>query len=418
MCVHALQPAREDGRALRNALALARAGFAVSIVDIEHDRTRPHQENLAEMKRQDIALPAGLPDAQVQFRHIFMPERFKSYYEPTHYVGWLLFKCWRMVCAVIWLLRTPADMYHANDVAALPACYLAARLRRKPLIFDAHELPLGDVIYSNRLHFRLLRAMSVWLLRAMLPACSGIVTVSPPLARELRQSYGGKHAALVRNIPPYQRPCGDDRLRRRGGFARETRIALYQGYLQQDRGLDGLVRAARFLAPGMAIVMLGRGEYQAELEALIAREGVGDRVKILPAVPYAELLEWTASADIGLIVLPPSYSGNDRVALPNKLFEYLMAGLPVLASPLEAVEEIISAYRVGRILPSLEPEALGQSISAMLADRPALASMRQHALAASARELRWDVEEQWLVSLYRDVLAKRSGGARSVEGLG
>ena len=409
VCVHALQPAREDGRALRNATALARAGFAVSIVDIEHDSTRPHEENLEDIGVKNISLSDELQGEPVHLRHIFVPRRFSSYYDPTNYVMWLFFKCWRMLCAVIWLLRTPADVYHANDVAALPACYVAALLRRKPLIFDAHELPLGDALYTSRTHFRFLRTVSVYLLRAMLPSCSGIITVSPPLVRELQRLYGGKKAVLVRNIPPYQKPHFDDWLRRKVGVGSKTRIALYQGYLQKDRGLDGLVRAAQFLAPGIVIVMLGRGEYQTELEALITREGVGDRVKILPAVPYAELLEWTASADIGLIVSPPTCSANVEVFLPNKLFEYLMAGLPVLASPLEAVEEIIRTYDVGRILPSLEPEVLGRGISTILADRAALESMRCNALAASSHELRWDVEEQRLIALYHNALAKRPG---------
>jgi glycosyltransferase involved in cell wall biosynthesis len=236
----------------------------------------------------------------------------------------------------------------------------------------------------------------------MMPRCSAVISPSPPLVKELQRFYGGPTAALVRNIPPYQPPVSSDRLRRYLNLDPKVRIALYQGSLGNDRGLDILVRAARFLDPDIVIALMGKGESQAVLEALITREGVGDRVKFVPPVPYVELLNWTASADIGLIIYRPQ-SANVPMMLPNKLFEYLMAGVPVLASPLEAVVDIINTYEVGSIVRSLDPEEVGHAMSALLADHKALGRMRRNALAACQRELRWDVESQQLIQLYQDV---------------
>jgi glycosyltransferase involved in cell wall biosynthesis len=192
------------------------------------------------------------------------------------------------------------------------------------------------------------------------------------------------------------------------GLKPGVRIALYQGYLQHNRGLDGLVRAAPFLEPNTVIVMMGQDTegMQAELEALIAREGVADRVKILPPVPYAELLDWTASADIGLTIFPPDYSLSIRFTLPNKLFEYLMAGRPVLSSQLDAIAEVIKTYDVGQIVPSLSPSDIGTAINAMLADAAALARMHSNALEVARRELHWENESQKLIQLYQAVLSK------------
>ncbi|WP_161977583.1 glycosyltransferase [Dictyobacter kobayashii] len=150
----------------------------------------------------------------------------------------------------------------------------------------------------------------------------------------------------------------------------QTQIVLYQGNIQANRSLERLIYAARFLDPDIVIVLMGRtrGKILTQLEALIAQEGVADRVKILPPVPYAELLSWTASADLGLTVYSPGYSDNVRVFLPNKLFEYFMAGLPVLSAPLEAVTEIITRHDTGVILSSLEPEDVGSTINTLLKD--------------------------------------------------
>src|SRR5574337_1096754 len=113
VCMHALVPARQDVRAMRTATALAQAGFAVSIIDIEHDQVRPCQEDLS----------------GVHIKHIRLPSRFSRYYHPTSFIPWLLFKAMRMFYGVLTLLRTSADVYHACYLTALPATYIAARLR-------------------------------------------------------------------------------------------------------------------------------------------------------------------------------------------------------------------------------------------------------------------------------------------------
>jgi glycosyltransferase involved in cell wall biosynthesis len=192
------------------------------------------------------------------------------------------------------------------------------------------------------------------------------------------------------------------------GLSPETRIALYQGILFRNRGLHKLIHAARFLEQNIVIIMIGKsiGTTQTELEALIASEEVADRVKIIPPVPYEELLEWTASADIGLTIFPLDYSLSIQMTQPNKLFEYLMAGLPVLTSQLGAIVEIIRTYNVGQIVTSVEPEAIGAAINTMLADAVALLRMSQNALEASKNDLNWKKESLQLISLYEEIVAE------------
>jgi glycosyltransferase involved in cell wall biosynthesis len=240
----------------------------------------------------------------------------------------------------------------------------------------------------------------------MLRRCTAVITVSPPIAQDLRRRYGGPAAVLVRNVPEYTQPVVSDRLRQYLGAAADTRIALYQGAFQENRSLDILVRAAAFLEPYHLIVLMGSGASQQKLEGLIAAEGVADRIKILPSVPYKDLLDWTASADLGLILYQGSYSPNVQFCLPNKLFEYLMAGVPVLTSSLDACTEVLECYDVGRVVAELTPEAVGHAISGLLEDREALARMRHNALDATRRDLRWDVEQRRLLEVY-DRVARR-----------
>jgi glycosyltransferase involved in cell wall biosynthesis len=384
VCMHVWGTARTDGRVIREATALAEAGFSVSIVDVERERSRSLTEEFR-----------GL-----HLKHIVWPNWFVS----TRFKPWFLVKAMRLlIYGTLRLLQTPADVYHAHDENALPACYIVARLRHKPLIFDAHELPLSETHITR---WRRLHALATTFLARMVPSCVGIITVSPPIAKELHSRYRGPEATLIRNVLAYRSVAQNDRLRQRLGLGPQVRLALYQGNLQADRGLDRLIRAASLLDSNNVIVIMGEASEAilSELGALIANEKVADRVKIIPPVPYEELLDWTASADIGLIIYSPDRSLNVRMCLPNKLFEYLMAGLPVLVSQLDAVVEIVETYDVGRIVSSLAPADIAAAINRMLADTVALTHLRRNALNVAHQELCWEKESNQLIRLYCSVL--------------
>ncbi len=385
VCIHLRGSLRADIRGRRNVQALVDAGFQVSIIDFEEERGK-----LRERQAQGASIT-----------HIYAP----NLAEPSLLNPKIALKLLRMfIRSSALLLKTQADVYHAGDLRALPATYLAARLRRKPLIFETYELPLSQpYLTKHRLFWRL----AVRCLKTMLRRCDGVIATSPLHAVELQRRYGGPPATLIRNLPVYQAPVKSDRLRRHLHLDAKTRIVLYQGGFQESRSLDKLISTAQYLDSDTVIVLLGAGESQPALEALIAALGVEDRVKILPAVPYDELLEWTASADLGVTLFVPDWSTSLRLSLPNKLFEYMMAGLPTLTTPLDAVVDIINTYGVGGVVSSAEPAELARAINAMLdADAAALERMRRRAQEAIKNELCWEREQERLVRLYYRVLSK------------
>ncbi len=386
VCMHVLGIVRTDPRVMREASALAEAGYAVTIVDLEAKGTCPAEEKID----------------GVYVKHVFMPD---SFFSARLQRRALITAAQLFVRSALRLIQTPADVYHAHDVTALPACYIAALFRRKPLIFDAHEMPLAERPLSEMSRSRRwLHTFLAVLFTFLIKRCTGIITVSPPIVQEMSKRYHIPTITLVRNVPVYRAVAKSDRLRQRLGLSANIRIALYQGNLQPDRGLDRLVRAAAFLEQDIVIVMMGKNAKttQAQLEALIASEGVADRVKILPPVPYTELLDWTASADIGLNVASADHSLNVRYFLPNKFFEYLMAGLPVLTSPLEAMVDVVNTYDVGHVLSSLAPADIGEAINKMLADPGDLARKHSNALEAARSEFYW---ERKVCSLFTSIKA-------------
>lgn len=388
VCMHVLADGRADARvlrAMRSGSALAQSGFATSIVYIEMEGTVPVEEEVDGVSMQRLLVPGW-----------YISRRFEPWFFVVAVKTFIL--------SMAHMLRLRADIYHACELTALPACYIVSRLLRKPLIFEAFDLQIP--VPGTEIAFW--RRVGTYLYSTLLPRCAGIVVTSPLHGQELRHHYPVSGITLVRNVPKYRAVQKTDRLRQYLGLSPATRIALYQGNIHYDRGLDRLIREASRLEPDIVIVMMGKGigTSQAELEALIAREGVAGRVKIVPPVPYDELLEWTASADVGLIVHRPDFSLNIQTLLPNKLFEYLMAGVPVLTSELGAVVDIVERYDVGQVVRSVEPGAIAAALNALLADDAALQRMRQNALESAKNELNWEKDSLQLVRLYEDIVGK------------
>lgn len=150
ICMHVLGPARTDARVMREATALVEDGFAVSIVDIESDGGQNVEEEI-----QGVFL-----------KHIIVSKSFLS----TRFARWSLIKAIQILLRVtLCVMRTPADIYHAHDVSGLLPSYIAARLHRKPLIFDSHEIPLS---YMSIAHARFLH-VSPFFSRAFFPDVPG-----------------------------------------------------------------------------------------------------------------------------------------------------------------------------------------------------------------------------------------------------
>jgi glycosyltransferase involved in cell wall biosynthesis len=309
-----------------------------------------------------------------------------------------------VLCFVGAIVRVRPQVVHAHDAAMLVPGLAGAWLTGAQLVYDSHELATS-VPYRERAWAWLVAGIE----RAVVPRCAAVITVSDGIATRLRARYRlPVSPTVVRNVTALQ-VHGAGGLRRRLGLGPDAPLILHQGAPAPARGCELLLEAAMLLE-GVNFVFLGNPEpgYAEHLSAIIRRRGLAGRVSLLSSIALDELLAHTAEADVGVTLLQDTCE-NHRLALPNKLFEYIAAGLPVVASALPETARLVEGYGIGWCVPPGRPEELAAALNDALSHRrdPAL----QVRLAQAAEQLTWSREQGRLIELYTDLGSRFSANA-------
>jgi glycosyltransferase involved in cell wall biosynthesis len=291
-----------------------------------------------------------------------------------------------------------ADVYHAHDLVNLQAAALAALINNSALVYDAHEL-FPEI---NNRWVRLKKRYWSKVERLLLPKCDAASTVNEFIADEMAGRYHVPPPIVIYNAtnpPPGFDPANPpNHLREALGLGRETRIALFQGWMAEGRGLENLVLSAKHLPTNVVVVMLGFGLYRNKLEQMAQSAGLTQRVRFLDAVPQSKLVEYCASADVGLIPYQ-AVDLNNFYSSPNKLFDYIVAGLPIIANDLPFLRKMVVGHGLGLTAALDSPASYASAISLLLGNDRLLRETRANLLAA-AKIYNWDEEGKKVVRMY------------------
>lgn len=301
---------------------------------------------------------------------------------------------WRQASAA--LRGINADINIASDLYSLPGAAWAAGKTGRPLIYDARELYSSVAALQDRGLMQ-----QFWTRVEADYGCRAItvLTVNDSIAALLRERFSD--VRVLRNLPDFSQPVSSRKLREVLGIPSERRILLSQGGLQRGRGALLLVDAIGTLTD-CHLVFLGDGELRGEIEAAAAINGVDDRVSVLPAVASAELAQWTASADVGLCLIE-NLGQSYYLSLPNKLFEYIACGVPVVGSDFPEIGRVLRDSGAGIAVNPTDPQLLVRAIRTLLDDPARYARVRAACLNAS-KEFHWDAESARFSALLTSLL--------------
>ncbi|CAN5863233.1 hypothetical protein BH23ACT5_BH23ACT5_02070 [soil metagenome] len=291
-----------------------------------------------------------------------------------------------------------ADVYHSHDLNTLWIGHVCKRRTGARLVYDSHELQTERSRMGPWW-----KRWATWNERKWLPSADALIVASPPWIDHLRRLHGSipDPAMAVINVPEDTMVEPRD-LRPRLGLAPGTPLLLYQGSIQENRGIEPAIDAIELLN-GVVLVIVGYGYYRTSLEDLVARRGLGDRVRFHGPIPNEELLHWTASADVGLCNIVNA-SLSYFTTLPNKLFEYMMAEVPVLGSDSPGIGAVVSDTGVGEVVDPVDPQSLATATHKILADpEPYRAACR-----IARKRYNWTVESENLLSVYEHLRRPRT----------
>ena len=279
------------------------------------------------------------------------------------------------------LLHTRCDVVWANDTDTLPACWLAARLRNRYLVMDSHEIfpQVPELQERPRV-----RHVWEWIERTLMPRCDANLTVCQSVA-DYYHSLLGIKMEVVRNLPATPTPLTPH-------SSSTQKTLLYQGAVNLGRGVDWAIDALQWL-DDCQLVVAGTGDLIDEMRAYAAQKPWSDRVSFLGRLHPEELEQLTPQADVGLVMLE-DMGLNYRFALPNRIGDFVAAGVPIVVSDLPEMAAVVRRFGVGEVMTAPGAEALAHAVKKILSRQWSEADF-----TAARADMDWEKEKQKLLKI-------------------
>ncbi len=298
-----------------------------------------------------------------------------------------------------YLLFHKGNVLVANDLDTLLPNYLISKLKSSNLVYDSHEL-FCEVpeLQTNPTKKKIWKRLEQWIF----PKLKHVFTVNDSIAKIYTDEYK-VDVKVVRNIPLLSSQSKIQvQSKANLGLPGDKRIIVLQGAgINIDRGAEEAVQAMQYVKDAILLI-IGSGDVIEVLKQMVDELSLQDKVKFIGKVPFEKLLQYTHHADLGL-TLDKDTNINYRYSLPNKLFDYIHAGVPVLASDLIEIKNIILQYAIGDCIDNHEPQHIADKINHILSDEETLQLWKKNTKIAAAN-LNWEKEEQQLIAVYKGLL--------------
>ncbi len=295
------------------------------------------------------------------------------------------------------LIFKRANLIFSNDLDTLPACFLAYLFKPKArIIYDTHEL-FTEV--SELKEHPIKRSIWLRLEKWIFPKLKTVITVNESIAAIYNQKYKVP-VHVVRNIPlPYknQKAQGNHTTL---GINEGDFILIIQGSgLNKDRGIEESILSMKYCRD-CVLLIVGDGDIIPAAKILVEENNLSSMVKFISRRPYNELMKITQMANLGLL-MDKAVNQNHELALPNKLFDYMHAGTPILSNRLKEIEKFIVKYDIGIIIDDVNPPGIAKSIMAFKENHKLQKKLEKNCITAAVNE-NWLIEKLKLIKAIKE----------------
>lgn len=287
------------------------------------------------------------------------------------------------------LLFKKYDFVLSNDLDTLPACFFASKLRKTDLIYDSHELfSEGPELQGRKIVQGFWRKLENY----FLPKIKKSFTVSQSIVDFYHKKYNNS-MGLVRNLPFANQETVFEEV----NFPTQNKVILYQGVLNPGRGIKPMIEALAFLE-GVDLVIIGYGKVEEELKTFVKVKKMTNRVHFLGRVEREKLPNYTKKATLGMVLEEP-LGKSFEYSLPNKLFDYIHAELPIIAGSLPEIKKVICSFGVGVLVKNYEPKNIALTIKYLLKNKDLINQIKSNQKIAK-ETLCWEKEQKQLDNFF------------------
>ncbi len=290
------------------------------------------------------------------------------------------------------LLFKKSDLLFANDLDTLLPNYLVSKLKNIPLVYDSHEYftEVPELVGRPFVQKTWKRIEGF-----VFPKLNDIITVNESIAQLYEKQYH-KTLTVVRNVSP-RVSHGTIKTRKELGLPEDKHIIILQGAgINIDRGSEEALEAMQYIDNAI-LMIVGDGDVIPLLKEKAKEPCYMGKVLFISKQPFRQLYQYTVNADLGL-TLDKDTNINYRYSLPNKLFDYIHAGIPVLASPLPEIKMIIDAFQIGCTIESHDARHIAEKMQLMLSDANSMIVWKKN-LTLASEKLNWENEELILLKV-------------------
>ena len=293
-------------------------------------------------------------------------------------------------------LINKTDLFYVNDLDTLAPMFLLSKLKKKPLIYDSHEL-FCEVpeLKASRIK------KSIWqkLEGYIIPKLQTCITVNVSIAKIYEAKYNVPFY-IIRNISDFDQSF-IPKSRVQLSLPEDKKIILLQGAgINVDRGAEELIDAMEFVQNAV-LYIIGSGDVWENLKQKVSfNKSIQNKVVLINKLPKSELINYTFNADLGLSI-DKNTNLNYLYSLPNKIFDYIQAEIPILASRLPEIENIILQYKIGDFIDDHNPKTIANKLNEMLYSQQ-LSSYKKY-LAIAKKEITWKSEKEKLLTIIKNI---------------